>query len=159
MPHQQSPAGMGGWLLLLGASLLVAAAMAGWRLFDLPDAHGSILIAGPITLSMAEAAFTLVVIVLQLTLAWLLVRRREPVRVPRVIAGLWLVPLIDVVLRSLFNGWLLGLAPAALVGLIAAEGQWEVLTAAIWTLYLRRSKRVANTYRRHDTDRLAAVFG
>lgn len=78
---------------------------------------------------------------------------------PRVIAGLWLVPLIDVVLRSLFNGWLLGLAPAALVGLIAAEGQWEVLTAAIWTLYLRRSKRVANTYRRHDTDRLAAVFG
>lgn len=68
---------MGGWLLLLGASLLVAAAMAGWRLFDLPDAHGSILIAGPITLSMAEAAFTLVVIVLQLTLAWLLVRRRS----------------------------------------------------------------------------------
>jgi hypothetical protein len=150
---------MGGWLLLLGASLLFAAAMTGWRLFDLPDAHGSIFIAGPVTLRMAEAAFTLAVIVLQLTLAWLLVRQRKPVTVPRVIAGLWLVPLIDVVLRSLFNGWLLGLAPAALVRQIAAEGQWEVLMAAIWTIYLRRSKRVANTYRRHDADRLAAVFG
>jgi hypothetical protein len=73
---------------------------------------------------MAEAAFTLTTISLQLTLVW----RRKPGTVTRVIAGPWLMPLIRVPLRSLFNGWLFGLPPAALVRLIAVDGRWKLLT-------------------------------
>ena len=105
MLDQQSPAGMGGWLLLLGASLLFSAVMAGWRLFDLPDAHASIFIAGPVTLRMAEAT-------------------------PHACRG------------SLASDARIGptaearhdqslLAGLSLVPLIAAEGEWKLLMAAI----------------------------
>jgi hypothetical protein len=114
-----------GWLLL-GASLLFTVAIAGRRLFDLPDAHASIFIAGPVTLRMAEAAFTLATISLQLMLVW----RRKPATVTRIFAGPWLVPLIHVPLPSLFNGWLFSLPPTALVRLIAADGRWKLLMDA-----------------------------
>jgi hypothetical protein len=72
--------------------------------------------------------------------------------VPITIAGLWLVTLayqfIDVIGVSLIGG-----VPAgALLGYIAVPLGQGTVFSLLWTTYLLRSKRVANTYRRHEAE-------
>lgn len=90
-------------------------------------------------------------------LAWLL-NARQVASTPRtVIAGLWLLALVPSLLDVLAVALLLELAfmpvlLASLAGMIR-----PVVYSTLWTAYLLRSRRVANTYA-DDTGTLAAVF-
>jgi hypothetical protein len=91
-------------------------------------------------------------------LAWRLSRRQVWRTVPITIIGIWLVSpaylLIDLVGISMISGASL----TALSGYVARPLVQSVVFSILWTAYLLRSKRVANTYPRHETE-IAEVFG
>jgi len=92
-------------------------------------------------------------------LAWRLYYRPVWRTVPITIAGIWLVSvayqLIDLAGVSVISGAPFGL----LIGYVVRPLVQSVIFSALWTAYLLRSKRVANTYLRHDEREVAEVFG
>ena len=75
------------------------------------------------------------------------------------IAGLWLIAPIVLLVDSIAVSLIAGMSLSALLGLTAGELARTAAYGAIWTAYLLRSRRVANTYDRHpDADELAGVF-
>ena len=158
---RRSLTGIGGWLaffiITLGlnalASLLLAA-MAAVALF------------GGATAPLGGSAYAVVLLLLALVrtggyafLVWLMNWRQVDTTPRRVIIGLWVLALglacIDVTAALLLTevdarslGYALG------VDLVR-----PLIYAALWTAYLLRSERVANTYTADDPDRqLAVVF-
>lgn len=92
-------------------------------------------------------------------LAWRLNRRQVWRTVQITIAGLWLVALgyqlIDLAGVAMISGAPLDL----LIGYVARPLVQSVIFCAIWTAYLLKSRRVANTYPRHGETEIAEVFG
>ena len=83
---------------------------------------------------------------------------RTPATPRIVIVGLWLLGPVLLIATLLLGA---ALFDSSLGAMIAAGGGALVrpfVYAAIWTAYLRRSERVANTYGRRTED-LAATFG
>ncbi|PXA98226.1 hypothetical protein DMC47_09465 [Nostoc sp. 3335mG] len=77
------------------------------------------------------------------------------------IAVIWLVAAITLIIEPLIVAGLLGLPLTQLYGAMGASLVRPLIYAGIWTAYLLKSERVANTYRypeRGDEDALAEVF-
>ena len=161
---RREPAGIGGWLLFflivfaiigpLVTLVRVVTALHGDP--DLADAYGE---SWP-TLQAFEWGVTAAAIGLVWYLAWRMVTRRTWRTVQMVVAGLWLnglgVLMIECAAVSLIAGFPLG----AVLAESAPDFSRSVFGTALWTAYLLRSVRVANTYpRRPEAQALAQVFG
>jgi len=93
-------------------------------------------------------------------MAWRL-NARQNASTPRiVIRGLWIVAVVPALVDALGGTALLGLSANDAGRVMGSEVFRPGVYAAVWTAYLLRSERVANTYADTDNeaDSLAAVF-
>ncbi len=77
------------------------------------------------------------------------------------IAVIWLVASVTLIVEPLIVAGLLGLPLTQLYGAMGSSLVRPLIYAGIWTAYLLKSERVANTYRhpeRGDEEALAEVF-
>ena len=90
-------------------------------------------------------------------LAWRINSVHEPATVPVVIGGLWAINvgllLVEVVAVAVAAGIGLG----DMLGASAVDLGRGVVFATVWTLYMLKSRRVANTYGRSE-DEVSEVF-
>ena len=152
--------GVGGWLAFLFIILAFLTPIRGgftifWLLTDpaLAAAYGEVW---PL-LQAIELVMAVVGIIGAWYLAWRINSVHEPSTVPIVIAGLWVL------------GFVLVAVELVVVALVAGIGLGEMLSAsgfdlargaafsAIWSLYMLKSRRVANTYG-SDEEEVAEVF-
>jgi hypothetical protein len=88
-----------------------------------------------------------------------MVRLRNWRSVTLTIAGVWIMGPAEIGVDMLVAVTLLGSEPGRIAGAEAGALARALMYSAIWTACLLRSKRVANTYRRHtDTGELETVF-
>jgi len=155
-------AGVGGWLAFLVLVLAVfrpLAVLVGLylNLYANPNVATAYGAAWP-AIQIFEWLLNAAMIAGCWYLAWLLNRRQVWRTVQITIAGLWVVALgyqlIDLVGVSLISGASIGL----LLSYVARPLIQSVIFCVLWSAYLLRSKRVANTYLRHE-DGIAEVFG
>ena len=161
MEGDSDPVGVRGWLLFFVLALALFSplmALAGMvTVLTDPEVAFSFGEAWPAVLTMEWALFAASVAGLWF-LAWRLVYVRNPATVRIVVAGIWIVAV-----GGLFAEFALIAAIAGIpIGLMIPEAGTEIVRpfvfCTIWTLYLLRSRRVDNTYRR-SPDRVAEVFG
>ena len=152
--------GVGGWLAFLVLTLAVFSPLRGaFNLLTVLNAPAPPAYAAGWG---AVRALTVVEVVIQIGIAWFLawrlVHRQDRATVRIVMLGLWANALIVspamLLLVATAGGLPLGPVPAA-SGRVLARG---VVYALVWTLYLQRSRRVANTYTDGDEGELRAVF-
>jgi hypothetical protein len=93
-----------------------------------------------------------------LYLAWRLYAIHTPATLRLVRIGLWGIAILPTLAGVLAQSALMGVAPTRLIAEIGLATFRPLIYAAIWTAYLFRSTRVANTYRDHVPDELRAVF-
>ncbi|WP_375382705.1 DUF2569 family protein [uncultured Sphingomonas sp.] len=153
---RQGPVGMGGWLAVFVATLAlnaVAAVVISWGLFHL---------AGRASTATFSAFYRTAAVGIILRgggygyLAWRLIARRQSGTVRIVVAGLWLL-VLTLPIVTLVGAWF-GSGTAAVGAVLSPTFFRTAGYAAIWTAYLLRSDRVANTYAPTD-NALADVFG
>jgi hypothetical protein len=156
--------GIGGWLMFFLVTLglftplgILFAVLARLYLGDLQTQLGAL--PGWPAYRVGETALGTAHLVLALFLTWRLVAIRQWSSVRVTIIGIWAmgigVTLADLVLTVL----VLGLNLNAVLGTETLSLARVVGYGTIWTAYLLRSERVANTYPRHgDEGQLAAVF-
>ena len=155
--------GVSGWLAFLVLSLWISAALSILQLIGLLARLGG---AGrPVTAGAGAAYLTLAALAMLCRVgalgysAWSLSARQTARTPPLVTKLLWLNALAPALVDVLASSVLLGL-PARLAGqALGTELFRPVIYAAFWTVYLRRSERVSNTYTGSGADdHLAAVF-
>ncbi|MFL9839887.1 DUF2569 family protein [Sphingomonas sp. ST-64] len=164
MAYRDGPSGIGGWLAFYIFTLavsgpLVTIVVTYSNLFADPSVAAAYGDRWPL-LSSAEIALTAVGVLSYYFIVWRLVARRNWHSVRLAIGAMWGLaigfPLVDLLLVTTVGG----LAVDSPFGLILPEMIRPFLYSALWTAYLLRSTRVANTYPREsdlDTD-LAQVF-
>lgn len=156
--------GIGGWLMFFVLTLGVFTPLGilsaiGYRLYlsDLP-AKLSPLPGWP-AYRISETILGGAHLAVALFLAWRLVAIRQWSSVRMTIIGIWAMGIGVTLADFALTVWVLGANSDSVLGtemlsLVRAAGY-----GAIWTAYLLRSERVANTYPRYgDEDQLAAVF-
>ena len=89
--------------------------------------------------------------------AWLLYERQVPTTPRTSILCLWTLALAPALADFVGVTVLLGIDPAAAATAVGAQLIRPLVYAAVWTLYLRRSRRVRYTYA-DESEELAAVF-
>lgn len=153
--------GVKGWLLTFVIILAVISPLAVIGL-TIRDLYGDPLIQtayGDLWSSVEsfEWAHSIVTILASWFVAWRLVAVHNWLSVKIAIAGIWLIA-VGGVLTELFGVSLItGVAFGDLFGASASPGLFRPLIfCAIWTAYLLKSERVANTYR--DPGAQAEVF-
>ena len=92
-------------------------------------------------------------------LVWRLNRRQVWRTVQLTIAGLWLVSLGYQLLDVAGISLIAGVAAERLIPFVIWPIAQSVIFCLLWTAYLLRSKRVANTYVRHGETEISEVFG
>lgn len=156
--------GVGGWLLLFVLTLgvftplaiiyLLVAAFSNGFAYDQMSA-----MPGLSTYRAGEAILRVVLLLICLFLTWRLCKVRTWQTIRLTIILIWIAGLGVAVGELLLIGLLVddpfaGVSAREFVPLARVAAY-----ATIWTAYLLRSRRVANTYPRYgDEDRLAAVF-
>lgn len=146
--------GTGGWLAFFIATLVVGALLLiGTGAMVLVSAHT--FTGGQHRFALTLAAVALVHGCLDAAMAARLQFSRARSTPRLVIAGLWIGVLMAAVSQFLGPHWALGLSPRVLVPAMLTAFVRGGLYAAIWTAYLLRSARVANTYGTHP-DLIAA---
>jgi hypothetical protein len=75
------------------------------------------------------------------------------------IAGMWLLSVGSLVVEFIGISLITGVPVSSIAGAVGAQIVRPFIFCAIWTAYFLRSKRVANTYLRHDETEIAEVFG
>lgn len=154
--YRDGLSGVGGWLAFLVVTLALSALAA------IAVSIGVLVYAGRLPPSPAHT-YMLAVAAIGVAsgagygwLAWLLNTRLDA-RTPRIaIAGLWLLALLPTAALVAAAAVLLGTG-AASGNLLGADAIRPIVYAAVWTAYLLRSVRVANTYAPRE-DALATVF-
>ena len=107
-----------------------------------------------------EWTLATVVVAISWFLVWRLVKVRAWKTVKLVIAGIWALA-IGLQLAEFLGVALIGRVSVELVLPALFPGVLQpIVFCTIWTAYLLRSERVANTYPRHgDAEQVAGVFG
>ena len=158
MAYSDGPRGIGGWL---GFFLITLGVIGPLRI--LINAYG--LFADPrIAAAYGDrwtmlAAAEAILIVLNLGalafLVWRFFAHRTWQTVRICIAGIWLLPIVVTVLETLAVTLVGGIAAGPLIAQMLPDMFQALIYATIWTAYLLRSVRVANTYPRADADEAA----
>ena len=156
-------AGVGGWLMLLVLALgvfrpLAVAVSVYVNLYADPKvalAYGSVWPA----IQLFEWLLNGAMIAGCWYLVWRLNRRQVWRTVQITIAGLWLVALGYQLADMAGVSLIAGVAPERLLPFVVGPIVQSILFCTLWTAYLLRSKRVANTYLRQDGSGIAEVFG
>lgn len=164
MAHRDDQiSGVRGWLLLLvlilGLFVPLVALMHILDQFYLADQPIESLLPGWPAFRASETALDIVHIALSLIIAWRLcaVFRWDTVRFA--IAGIWITGIGASLVDLSFSLLILDRQLAATAEAEAIPAISAAAYCTLWTAYLLRSRRVANTYPRpSDEDRLAAVF-
>lgn len=89
--------------------------------------------------------------------AWLLCERQVPATPRTAILCLWTLALGPALADLVGGTVLLGIGPAAAATVVGMQLIRPLAFAAVWTLYLRRSRRVRHTYA-DESEELVAVF-
>ena len=151
--------GVGGWLAFFVITLTVLGPLRSLvelvGLFSMPTPPG--LEEGWPRLRALSVGEMLIKVALCAYLAWRLVARQTPDTPRIVIAGLWALALVVGPVSLLLVAAFVGLPLGALVAGSALGLGQSIGYALIWTLYLKKSRRVANTYT-PDRGELHAVF-
>jgi hypothetical protein len=150
--------GVKGWLLTFVIIMAVISPLAviGLTIHDLygdplvQTAYGNLW-------SSVESAHSIVTILASWFVAWRLVAVHNWLSVKIAIAGIWLIAVGGVLTEILGVSLITGIGYGDLLGASASPGLFRPLIfCAIWTAYLLKSERVANTYR--DPGEQAEVF-
>jgi uncharacterized membrane protein (UPF0182 family) len=163
MAFRDGPRGIGGWL---GFFLITLGVIGPLRI--LINTYG--LFADPRVAAAYGDRWTMlgaaeaVLIVLNLGalafLVWRFFAYRTWQTVRICIVGIWLLPIVVTVLETLVVTLIGGIPAGPLMMQMLPDLFQALIYATIWTAYLLRSVRVANTYPREDADgaELAEVF-
>lgn len=156
--------GVGGWLavfvVILGVISPIRIIVTTWTsLYGEPDLAPTYGEVWP-TLVAFEWTTVAVAVLITCFLAWRLIAVHVWRSVQMVIAGIWAlaigIQLVDAIGVSLIAG----IPIANLLPAMGPEVVQPIVFCTVWTAYLLRSKRVANTYPRHaGADRAAEIFG
>jgi hypothetical protein len=155
--------GVGGWLAFLVAVLgiirpITAVISTYMNLYGDPNVALAYGTAWP-TILLFEWLLNGAMIAACWYLAWRLLFRPVPRTVPITIAGLWIVSVAYQLIDLTGVTWISGAPMVLLVPFMIRPLIQGIIFSTIWTLYLLKSERVANTYRRHDEAAVAQVFG
>jgi hypothetical protein len=155
--------GVGGWLLLfiLTLATVIPLYIAYFLMTGVYDSSAQLLSGAP-----GWAAFRSGVTVvaggqcaIALYLAWRLIGVRRWTTIRLAIAGIWLMGFGPIILNALIATAIYGRFPTIALGAVMPRALGAASYATLWTAYLLRSPRVANTYPRpSDEAGLAAVF-
>lgn len=163
MAYRDGPRGIGGWLafflVTLGVFAPLRIAFTAYGLFSDPriaQAYGD---RWPM-LATVEIILILLNLAALAFLLWRFFMRRTWQSVRIGIAGIWLVPIVVTILETLAVTLIGGIPAGALLGQMMPDMAQMLIYSTVWTAYLLRSVRVANTYPREDEagEGLAEVF-
>lgn len=162
MAYRDGPVGIGGWLAFflttLGVFAPIRIALSAYELFADPRiarAYGenwnAIVAAEAVIIALNLAALAFIV--------WRFFARRNWDTVRIGIAGIWLIPFGVTIVETIAVSAIAGISATELLGQTTPDLVRALVYSAVWTAYLLRSVRVANTYpRTPEDDVLAEVF-
>jgi hypothetical protein len=163
MAYTDGPRGVGGWLAfflltlaVFGPLLEIAGIVAQLTNPDIARAYGT---RWPAVRTSAVALSAAGILIGWFIVGrFLLVRNWRTVRIG--VAGLWLLCALSILVAPLLVSLFGNIPFQALVSQMIPALVRPILYSAIWTAYLLRSRRVANTYGDPDADQaeLARVF-
>jgi hypothetical protein len=159
---QRALVGVGGWLAFFVITLgLFSPLRAAFQIAGtISSAEQFSATFGPLgqPLMIFEILLMGVAVIGLIFLAWRLMVSTTWSTVRLTVAGLWLLgPVLGLV--DVLVVLAAGIEPTGLINAMAVPMVQTVVYAGIWTAYLLRSDRVANTYlRNNDEAELAAVF-
>jgi len=153
--------GVKGWLLVF--VLIMAVISPGWGAIQaysaLHTGNAVFLAEEPLFVSLRNVTWGVVAFtfVIGWIVAWRLLAIHNWTSVRIAIAGIWLSSVGSVILAYALITWVLGLPADALAGEVGVpQFIRPFIFGLIWTSYLLKSERVANTYR--DPGEQAEVF-
>ena len=163
MAYRDGDSGIGGWLvfflLTLGLFTPLSILFAFFKLYlgDLQIQLGGF--PGWPAYRIAETILGTAHLALALFLTWRMIAIRQWNSVRITIIGIWTMGIGVALADLLLTVSLLGARFDAALGAEMVSFVRAAIYGSIWTAYLLRSERIANTYQRYpDDDRLAAVF-
>ena len=163
MAFRDGPTGIGGWLAFYLVTLGIISPLAtGINLYANlygDPATGQFYGESWPALQVTTLAVNFLLLAAVFYTVWRFFFRRNWKTVRTAIALMWtmavLAPLLEVAIVAVLSG----VGPGALISIMLADLVKPMIYALIWTLYLLRSTRVANTYPRQEPDEeLATVF-
>jgi len=162
MAFRDGPAGIGGWLafflITLGVFTPIRLAMTAFGFFTDPQFAAAFGDRWPALVTAELTLMGLSVLGIAYML-WRFFTRRTWRTVQIAVAGIWGISVGAMVLDTLIVALIGGIALAPLVAEAVPDYLKSLIYAVIWTAYLLRSVRVANTYPREDApEELTEVF-
>ncbi|MFN4097678.1 MAG: DUF2569 family protein [Sphingomonas sp.] len=162
MAFRDGPSGIGGWLafflVTLGVFTPIRLAATAYSFFADPQIAAAYGERWP-ALVTAELMLMAASVVAIAYLMWRFFMRRTWRTVQIAVAGIWAIAVGAMVLDTFIVALLGGIAIDILVQDSVADYLKALFYAVLWTTYLLRSTRVANTYPREDApEELTAVF-
>ncbi len=141
--------GVGGWLALLIAALgLFTPLRTVFEMIGLWSLDASVIgltADKVIPLQRVGTGFSVLRLAIAFYVAWRLYSVHVPATVRIAIRGLWLLALVTPIAETLVWTAFLG-ASDELLGSVVVQAVQGTVFAGLWTAYLLRSRRVANTY-------------
>ncbi|WP_423606533.1 DUF2569 family protein [Sphingomonas sp. MS122] len=162
MAYSDGPRGIGGWLglflLTLGVFSPLRIFFTAYGLFSDPQVAAAYGDRWPL-LATAEVILIVLNLAAIAFLLWRFFMHRNWQSVRIGIAGIWLIP-VGVTLLEIAAVSLIGGVPAGrLIAQMGPDMAQALIYSIVWTAYLLRSVRVANTYPRElPGDALVEVF-
>ena len=156
MSYLDGPRGVGGWLaLFLLAIGLFSPATAVFGLLSTMYGNRQLeVFYGPSWSALLTAEWTLVAI--SLLGCWAIVWRMMFVfrwsSVIFAVVGIWCVGVAASLVEVLIVGWIAGVPLGKMANGLGPELIRPIVFDTVWTAYLLKSQRVANTYPRHSED-------
>lgn len=163
MAYSEGPRGIGGWLgfflITLGVIAPLRILLTAYGLFSDPQIAAAY---GERWTMLVSVEAVLIVLNLGALgfLVWRFFAHRTWQTVRICVAGIWLIPIVITVLETLAVTLIGGVPAGPLITQMMPDMAKALVYATLWTAYLLRSVRVANTYPREDADEaeLAEVF-
>jgi hypothetical protein len=163
MAYGDGPRGIGGWLafflITLGVFAPLRIAITAYDVFSDPQIAAAYGDRWTMLISV-EAVLVALNLGALAYLVWRFFVHRAWQTVRICIAGLWLIPIVITVLETLAITLIGGVPAGPLITQMMPDMAKVLVYSTIWSAYLLRSVRVANTYPREDADEaeLAEVF-
>ena len=162
MAYRDGPRGIGGWLVFFLMTVGVFAPLrilfTAYGLFSDPQVAAAYGDRWPL-LATTEVILIALNLAALAFLVWRFFMHRTWQSVRIGIAGIWLIPIAVTILETLAVTLIGGVSAAALLTQMSPDLAQMLIYSTVWTAYLLRSVRVANTYpRENEEEELTEVF-